>query len=121
MGRFYAATREPVLDVDMRVLVSRIDAAFHDVRGGHSRWRRVHDPDDYSAAQALGRRLRAAGSIGVGYESVRRRGGQCIGAFRPRAVGLPVQGPHLTYHWNGTRMDRWFDHESERWTAVEAA
>jgi len=118
MGRFYAATREPPLDVNMRVLVGRIDGAFHDVRGGAPRWRRLHDPDDYAPAQALGSRLRAAGSNGVAYDSVRSPGGRCLGAFRPRAVGLPVQGPHLTYHWSGSRMDRWFDHESERWHEV---
>jgi hypothetical protein len=115
MGRFYAATREPALDVDMRVLVGRIDAPLHDIRGGLPRWRALHDPDDYAPSQAFARRLRRAGSNGVAYDSVRAENGQCIGAFRPRAVGIPVQSSHLTYHWNGERMDRWFDHESERW------
>jgi len=115
MGRFYAATREPPLEVDMRVLVGRIDSTFYDIRGGAPRWRPLHAPDDYEPGQALGRALRAGGSNGLVYDSVRHRGGTCLGAFRPRAVGLPIQGAHLTYHWSGRRMDRYFDHETERW------
>jgi hypothetical protein len=118
MGRFYAATSEQALDVDMRVLIGRIDAPLHDIRGGAPRWRSLHDPDDYGPGQALGRRLRDAGANGIVYDSVRAPGGQCLAALRPRVVTPPVQGPHLTYHWDGARMDRYFDHESERWFPV---
>lgn len=117
MGRFYRATSETALDVDMRTLIGRIDAPLHDLRG-QPEWRFLHDPDDYGPSQSFARRLRAAGSNGLVYDSVRAPGGECVGAFRPRAVGIPVQGPHLTYHWNGERMDRYFDYESERWIAV---
>ena len=115
MGRFYAATVEAALDVDMRVLVGRIDATFHDLRGEPRRWRALLDPDDYAAPQAFGRELRRAGANGVVYPSVRHAGGECLGAFRPRAVAPPVQGAHLTYHWNGARIDRYFDHGSKAW------
>jgi hypothetical protein len=118
MGRFYEATKEAPLDVDMRVLVGKVDAPLHDVRGGAPRWRAVHDPDDYGPSQALGRRLREAGANGIVYDSVRAPGGQCLAALRPRVVTPPVQGPHLTYHWDGARMDRYFDHESEQWISV---
>ena len=118
MGRFYAATREPMLDVDMRVLVSRVDGSFHDVRAGGRPWRDVHDPTDYGHAQALGRRLRETGSNGIAYRSVWRAGGQCLGVFRPRAIARPIQGPHLTYHWDGRRMTRYFDHASAVWSEI---
>ena len=43
------------------------------------------DPNDYSASQTLGGQLRAAGSNGVAYSSVRRESGECAGLFyRPR-------------------------------------
>ncbi|MFG0317099.1 MAG: RES family NAD+ phosphorylase [Planctomycetota bacterium JB042] len=118
MGRFYAATREPALDVDMRLLIGRVDAALHDLRDAAPSWRPALDPDDYGAGQALGRALRDAGSLGVVYGSVRDAGGECIGAFLPRAVVPPIQGPHLRYHWDGARIDRWFDYGDETWTAV---
>lgn len=118
MGRFYAATSEDPLDMDMRVLVGRIDASFHDLRNAGRRWRPQLDPDDYAASQALGRRLRDDASHGIVYPSVRRPEGECLGALRPRAVGLPIQGPHLTYHWNGVRIDRYFDHGEKTWVVV---
>jgi hypothetical protein len=102
----------------MRVLSGRIDARFHDLRGADRRWRGCLDPDDYSASRALGGNLRAAGSNGVVWPSVRRTGGQCLGAFRPKAVGIPLQGRHLRYHWDGRRISRYFDYAEERWVSL---
>ena len=101
MGRFYGATADPPHAEDMRVLTGRIRTVFHDLRGD-DRWASLLDPDSYAASRAFGRALRAQGSNGVVYPSVRRAGGQCVGAFRPKAVGLPIQGRHLQYHWDGT-------------------
>ena len=115
MGRFFAATDEAPTHVEMRVLIARIDATLHDVRGDDPRWHEVHAPDDYTASQGLGRRLRDLGSNGVVFRSVRLEGGECIGAFRPKAVGVPIQGAHLRYHWNGVRIDRYFDYGEQRW------
>lgn len=114
MGRFYAATREGPLDVEMRVLVGSVDDRFHDLRGGG--FRAALSPGDHAAGQALGRRLRAAGSRGVVYPSVREAGGQCVGAFTPRAVGVPKVATVLRYHWDGTRIDSVFDYATETWS-----
>jgi hypothetical protein len=123
LGRFYAATADPPHAEDMRVLSGRIDARFHDLRGdprgGDPRWQACLDPDDYAVSRALGQRLRAAGSNGLVWPSVRRAGGQCLGAFRPKAVGIPVQGRHLRYHWDGARISRYFDYAEERWVSLE--
>jgi hypothetical protein len=102
----------------MRVLVGRIDAGFHDLRGGEAAFAPFLDPADYGPSRALGRRLRAAGSNGIVYPSVRRAGGQCLGAFRPKAVGLPIQGRHLQYFWDGSRISRYFDYADDRWIAL---
>ena len=115
MGRFYAATQDPPHAEDMRVLTGRIGTTFHDIRGGDRRWTALLDPDSYVASRACGRELRARGSNGIVYPSVRRAGGQCVGAFRPKAVGLPIQGRHLQYHWDGSRISRYFDYAEERW------
>ena len=123
MGRFYAATADPPHAEAMRVLIGRLDASFHDLRGhdlhGNAAWAPVLAPRDYTASRALGRRLRQAGSNGIVYPSVRRAGGQCVGAFRPKAVGLPIQARHLQYFWDGQRIGRYFDYVLERWVDLD--
>ena len=116
MGRFYAASKEAPLDVDMRLLVGTIDDRFHDLRGGRGAWRPMLAPDDYAAAQALGRQLAQQQSRGVVYPSVRDAGGQCVGAFTPKAVGIPKVAAPLRYHWDGQRIDRVFDYRTETWS-----
>ena len=38
--------------------------------------------------------------------------------LRPKAVGLPIQGRHLQYHWDGSRISRYFDYAEERWVPL---
>jgi hypothetical protein len=100
--KFMRATREEAgWTADFRVLVGRVDLALHDVNSVPG----VLDPDDYAASQAEGRRLRAVGSDGLAWKSVRRRGGNCVGIFWPDVIPIPVQGRHYSYHWDGARVD----------------
>jgi len=64
----------------------------------------IHDPDDYTAAQSYGRRVRDDGSDAIVYRSVRLQGGICVGAFRPRALRAPQREAALRYEWDGTRI-----------------
>jgi hypothetical protein len=75
----------------------------------------ILDPQSCAGSQAFARRFRAAGANGVVYPSVRAPGGECIGAFRPRAVGRSRQERHLKYRWNGSRVDRYFDYLRDLW------
>ena len=50
--------------------------------------------------------------------SVRRAGGEYVGAFRPRAMGLPHQERHPKYRWNGDRKDRYFDDLRDAWIDI---
>ncbi|MFW6050687.1 MAG: RES family NAD+ phosphorylase [Myxococcota bacterium] len=113
-GRFLAATDEPMgTELELRVLVSTgVDRSFHDLRGGFPE---LHDPDDYGPPQRVGRELRDRGSHGLVYDSVRHRGGHCLAVFRPKAIPPPVQGPHLRYHFDGQRIDRWFRIGGDDW------
>jgi hypothetical protein len=63
-------------------------AEFHDLRGGQpgGKYEKYLDPDSYAASQGLARVLMERGSAGVVYPSVRRRGGTCLGCFRPVLV-----------------------------------
>lgn len=74
--------------------------------------------DDYAAAQALGASLRAAGSEGVVYPSVRRPGGDCAGLFYPDRCSQVRQGRHLDYHWDGQRVDFYRDAGSRQVFAI---
>jgi hypothetical protein len=104
---------------DMRVLVGAATADFEDVAALPEPHRtQVLDPDSYAASQAYARALRDDDAIGVVYPSVRRLGGTCIGAFRPRAVGIPRQERHLKYRWNGERVDRYFDYQLDAWIVL---
>ena len=116
LGKFYAATQDPPLSQDMRSLVGTVDHRFHDIRGEQKNWPQVYDRDDYTASQALARQLRQAESDGIVYDSLRADGGECLGAFRPKAVGVPRQERHLRYHWDGKRISRYFDFRTEEWT-----
>ncbi|HWK45736.1 MAG TPA: RES family NAD+ phosphorylase [Stellaceae bacterium] len=115
-GRYASDAGDGPRYEDMRVLVGRIDASLHDLAAVPTEaGAAVLDPEDYTAGQSLAARLKAADSNGVHYPSVRRPGGRCVGAFRPRVVGLPIQAGHLTYHWDGERVRRYFDYGTDDW------
>ncbi|MFI4987174.1 MAG: RES family NAD+ phosphorylase [Alphaproteobacteria bacterium] len=113
--RFLRATSEPVTAEDFRVLVGSITGKFHDIRG-NKRFKSCLDPDDYAQSQSLGRLLRDRhGSNGIVYSSVRCREGEAVAAFWPDVVGIPTQTQHLQYHWNGTRVDKYFVYGESTW------
>jgi hypothetical protein len=104
---------------DMRVLVGTVAEMFVDVFVLPQPERdRMLDPDSYAASQPYARELRDSGAMGVVYPSVRWPDGACVGAFRPRTVGLPRQERHLKYRWNGERVDRYFDYQHDTWIAL---
>lgn len=100
-ARFMAATGEPAMDLPMRCYRTAIQARLHDLRRG---WSAMLHPDHYAAPQALARELRAAGSDGVVYPSVRHADGECVGVFHPDRVAPCVQARHLVYRWDGERI-----------------
>lgn len=117
--RFARDGADPPRSEDFRVLVGTIVAAFEDVAALPAAQRAsILDPESYAASQAYGKQIRASGANGVTYPSVRHEGGQCVGAFRPRAVGIPHQERHLKYRWNGERVDRYFDYARDEWITL---
>ncbi|MBA4176431.1 MAG: hypothetical protein C0505_07710 [Leptothrix sp. (in: Bacteria)] len=103
-GLFMAATRQRPMHLPMRLYHVAIDARLHDLRPAGAVPAAVYDPDSYAAAQALGARLRAGGSAGVVYRSVRQPGGQCAGLFSPRGAGPCLHAAYLLYAWDGERF-----------------
>lgn len=120
-GRFLARTSEPRTRLEMRAYVGTADGTFHDVRGA---WPAVHDPDDYTAGQQLGRAVRAADGDGIVYDAVRMPGAHALAVLRPRAVASAVphrahviQGPHFFLGWDGTRIDRYLQVGHAKWNS----
>jgi hypothetical protein len=117
--QFARDSADPPRTEDMRVLVGTVDAAFEDVDAlSEPRRGAVLDPQSYAQSQVYGREIRDGGGTGVIYPSVRRFGGSCIGAFKPRAVGVPHQERHLAYRWDGARVDRYFDYSRDLWCSA---
>ncbi len=104
MARHYRSTRDPAGWISQtRELIGSIDAELTDLRGDG--FGALLDPDSYGASQAFARAERAGGANGIVYPSVRLSGGECIAAFWPDVVSVPVQGDHFAYHWNGDTID----------------
>ncbi len=97
--KFLSATQEHDTELTMRQYINKVALALHDVRS--ERYAALHEPDAYNASQAFAREMRGSGSNGLLYRSVRHAGGECVAAFRPKAVTIPVQGQHFRYVWSG--------------------
>ncbi len=96
IGRFENVT-------DYAELLADFVGRFHDLRAGGVK--SCLDPDTargYPAGQALARRLRAEGSNGIVYPSLRRRGGTCLVAFRPDLVQNLREGSIWRLEWRGS-------------------
>lgn len=90
---------------DYAELVADFIGPFHDLRNVEPRPACL-DPDPavgYPAGQALARELRAGGSNGIVYPSIRHPGGTCLVAFHPSSVQNARQGVVWRLEWQGTR------------------
>lgn len=101
-ARFLSYTSEDAGEVSMRVYMGKVIKPMHDVRGDG--YEHLHNPDDWSTSQIVGREMKTINSWGIVYRSVRDAGEECIAALRPPAVSIPRQGPHLSYVWDGNRI-----------------
>ncbi len=111
--RFHTSTNDPPTDSDFRAYAGSIDSELHDISGG--RWDACLEPDDYAAAQSLGRRLRDAGSNGIVYPSVRHAGGNCVAAFWPDVVDIPRSDRMVRLRWNGRAISHWLEIGRDEW------
>jgi RES domain len=104
--RFMTRTREaPGWTSQFREIVLNVDARLNDLRKPNADQLQALDPNSYAFSQALAARLRAAGSDGLVYPSARQKSGECVALFYPDLATNAVQGRHLDYHWDGTKVD----------------
>jgi hypothetical protein len=105
---FLARTAEAAIDIDMRWVRADLLDKLHDLRGQKEVLPMIYDPKHYDASQSLGRELRAAGSAGIVYDSVRRPVGQCVAVLRPRALSHARSAGHIALRWDGRTISHWF-------------
>lgn len=110
---FLSFTQEPSCKITMRVYQSKnITKPLKDLRG--NLYSPLMDPDSYVESQKIGRKLKDIGSWGLTYDSVRKKGGQCVAILRASAVPLPVnQAQHFEYVWNGVRINSYYEISGE--------
>lgn len=91
---FLRQTNESDTELTMRSYANKIALEMHDTRD--DQYQHLHT-EDYGPSQLFAASIRATGSNGLIYQSVRDPGGQCIAAFKPTAVTIPVQAGHFKY------------------------
>ena len=106
---FMAATHEPPMRLQMRLYSVDVSGSVTDLRAAARSHPDIVDPDNYNAAQAVGRSLRSEGTLGILYPSVRHTGGECVAAFRTALLKNCLHAAYLEYNWNGTEIDAAFE------------
>jgi RES domain len=118
-SRFAADSNDPPRREDMRVLLGSADRIFEDVDKADAPMKAsILDKNSYAYSQKFASEQRNNESDGLVYPSVRHDGGQCIAAFWPDTVGIPIQERHLQYEWDGRRVARYFDFKEETWISL---
>ena len=102
--RFLQATSTPPLEITMREYVGATEKPLVDIR--EAAFEHLYDPDPakYSQSQAFGAECRDEGCWGLLFRGVRLQGSECLAAFKPAAVALPVQARHFRYLWDGAEI-----------------
>jgi RES domain-containing protein len=118
-SKFASDSNDPPRREDMRVLLGSVNRALDDVVSLEEETKAtILDKDSYAHSRPFGISRRNDGSDGLVYPSVRHEGGECIAAFWPDAVGIPVQERHLNYEWDGRCVARYFDYQLEQWISL---
>ena len=101
-------SEEPGWTSQFRELVLDVTFAALDITDANT-YADALAPNDYEESQRIGAALRASGSDGILYPSVRNIEGHCVGLFYPDRATAPTHGRHLDYHWDGGRVDFYRD------------
>lgn len=105
-AKFMAATSEaPGWVSDFRELVGVLDSQLHDVTSVPLS-DPIYDKDNHAASQKLAQDLRDKGSNGIVYTSVRYSDGLAVALFWPDVAGIPTQGQHFSYYWDGSTVSQ---------------
>jgi len=105
-------------ELDQRVLMGKIEGKFVDLTSSLDKATILMDPNDYTRSQEVAVHIKNAGQDGIYFNSVRDPGHPALAVFRPLCVLPPRQERHLTYHWDGKRISKYFDYLQDDWVLV---
>jgi hypothetical protein len=95
LRREAVARNIPELARVYRSYSARLNGVYLDIRGQQAEHSGVYASDRYDASQQFGEAVRRAGKAGVLYDSLRRRQGINIAAYRPTNVLDVIQADHF--------------------------
>jgi hypothetical protein len=90
----FAQTRA-ILSRTYRAYTATLRGDYLDIRGQQAIRPNVYASDSYEASQRFGEHIRLLGSAGLLYDSLRRRTGTNVVAYRPRNVSEIMQTDHF--------------------------
>jgi hypothetical protein len=102
-AQFLRATNEAPIQLQMRVYHVEVSGRLHDLRG-LAPDDPIYDLHSYAASQAAGRQLRADGSHGISYHSVRLAGHACVAVFRTAVLSNCRHASQMLYQWDGAEF-----------------
>jgi hypothetical protein len=79
----------------------RVGGTFTDVRKGHAE---LHRPGDYAPSQAFGAALKSAGSPGILFRSVRRKGEVCLVILEAASLRTCIMKDLVALRWDGETL-----------------
>ena len=110
--RFLAATQEASCEIDMRVYIGKVNKPLVDVRSKEFLSLIHPNANDYGRPQRFGGTQKKNNAWGIIYPSVRNPAGECLAILRPPAITIPTQSSHLSYRWNGNKIDAVYEKRS---------
>lgn len=110
---FLSRTSEPPLDLDMRVLCTRVKGIFADLRG--------LDPTlTQSARWRIGEGLLQSGWAGALFRSPYRDAGTCLAVFTGDVLERSLQAEHFRFVWDGSAVKSVYSFNSAQTLLPEA-
>lgn len=106
---FLKHTKENPMRLEMRAIRAELAGRLHDIRGMKKRIPKVYDLKDYKESQALARDLVKLGSAGIVYDSVRHKGGQCAGVFKPSVLKNARPTEQVVFEWDGKTIAKTYE------------
>lgn len=99
---FMLRTNEGPMRLERQSLRANLDGNLHSICG--RKLPGIYSKTDYSASQALGRRLVKERSYGITYDSVRHEGGECVAVLRPPVLSDCRHASDLIFDWDGKNI-----------------
>lgn len=106
---FMQATKEPAQDIDQLVVLADVAGDLLDIRAMKSSLKEIYSATDYTESQKFAAHHRGKGGLGVAYQSVRNKSGECMAIWRARIISNPREDRHLSYRWDGNKITGYYD------------